>query len=198
MIRNKVFDKYDIIIDYVSGSSFKQLKQVKKPKITWLHCSINYAIANKIPGRLKGYDKIVCISDSFLSEFAKECPEYKDKLIRIYNPIDYKQITQICKKQSGYDGKYFLCVGRMDSDKDIPTIISAFSDFYKRENRPDIKMVFVGDGNIANDMKKMAGQSDAAKNIVFLGKIPKPYGYMHGAMAHILSSYNEGLPTVFS
>jgi glycosyltransferase involved in cell wall biosynthesis len=84
----------------------------------------------------------------------------------------------------------------MDSDKDIPTIISAFSDFYKRENRPDIKMVFVGDGNIANDMKKMAGQSDAAKNIVFLGKIPKPYGYMHGAMAHILSSYNEGLPTV--
>jgi hypothetical protein len=36
MIRNKVFDKYDIIIDYVSGSSFKQLKQVKKPKITWL------------------------------------------------------------------------------------------------------------------------------------------------------------------
>ena len=60
----------------------------------------------------------------------------------------------------------------------------------------DIKMVFIGDGNIADNMKKMAQQSEAKDNILFLGKIPKPYGYMHGAIAHILSSYNEGLPTV--
>ena len=29
-----------------------------------------------------------------------------------------------------------------------------------------------------------------------MGKIPEPYGYMHDALAHILSSKSEGLPTV--
>jgi glycosyltransferase involved in cell wall biosynthesis len=181
---------------YVSGSSFRQIKFTKQPKLTWLHCSINYAIANKIPDRLKQYKKIVCLSDSVKSDFATACPEYANKLIRIYNPVDYTAIEIASRTAPKYDGKYFLCVGRMDDDKDIPTIIRAFNKFWIHENKPDVKMVFIGDGNIADDMKKMAAATDAHDQFVFLGKIPKPYGYMRGACAHILSSYNEGLPTV--
>ncbi|MCQ2582026.1 MAG: glycosyltransferase [Alphaproteobacteria bacterium] len=194
--RNPILNTCDIIIDYVSGSSFRQIQFAKQPKITWLHCSINYAIENKIPARLKQYNKIVCISDSMKSDFAKLCPEYADRLVRIYNPVDYDSINKTSLNTPKYDGKYFLCVGRVDHDKDIPTIIRAFNQFWLREHKPDVKMVFIGDGNIASEMKKMAATTEAHDQFVFLGKIPKPYGYMRGAMAHILSSFNEGLPTV--
>ncbi len=194
--QNKYLSLCDVIIDYVSGCSFKQLKYCKQPKITWLHCSINYARENDIPKRLNGYKRIVCISDSMKQDFSNECPQYTNKLIRIYNPIDYESIKKISIKAPKYPGNYFLCVGRMDADKDIATIIRAFNDFWINEHKPDIKMVFIGDGNIAKDMKKMADKTAAQKQFVFLGKIPQPYGYMRGAIAHILSSYNEGLPTV--
>lgn len=186
----------DVIVDYVSGCSFKQIKHCKQPKITWLHCSINYARENKIPERLVNYNHIVCISDSFKKDFANEFPKYTDKLIRIYNLVDYTNIEKISRTAPRYNGNYFLCVGRMDYDKDIPTIIRAFNDFWMHEHKPDIKMVFIGDGNILSEMKDMAAKTEACNQFVFLGKIPKPYGYMRGAIAHILSSFNEGLPTV--
>ena len=194
--RIKELTQCDVIIDYVSGCSFKQLKHCKQPKITWLHGSINYVRENKIYERLPDYKHIVCISDSIQKDFSKEFPQYADKLVRIYNPVDYKKIKQISITAPKYNGNYFLCVGRMDQDKDIGTIIDAFNDFWLREKKPNIKMVFIGDGNIAEDMKKMASKTDAHKQFIFLGKIPQPYGYLRNATAHILSSFNEGLPTV--
>jgi glycosyltransferase involved in cell wall biosynthesis len=191
----RVFDKYDMVIDY-RGASTSVFRNLKKCKFTWVHESFNHINSNNGASRLKYYDKIICISDSFKQDMEKLYPEYKDKLVRIYNPIDYKEISKICKNTPKYDGKYFCCVGRVSSDKDTATIISAFDDFFRKENKPDVKMVFIGSGNTFDDMQKMAQKTSARDNIIFLGKIPQPYGYMHGAMAHILSSYNEGLPTV--
>ena len=196
MAHSAELNSCDIIIDYVTGSSYKMLRHVSKPTATWLHCSINYFNDNNMHVRMPYYDKIVCISDSCMNDFRNQYPQYAQRLTRIYNPVNGAQISEYSKTAPTYDGQYFLCVSRMDSDKDIPTVIRAFNKFWADNNQPDCKMVFIGAGNILDAMKQMAANSPAASNIEFLGKIPKPYGYMRGAMAHILSSFNEGLPTV--
>ena len=196
MAHSAELNSCDIIVDYVTGSSYKMLRHVKKPTATWLHCSINYFNDNRMHVRMPYYDKIVCISDSCMNDFREQYPQYAQRLTRIYNPVNSTEISKYSKTAPTYDGQYFLCVSRMDHDKDIPTVIRAFNKFWAENNQPNCKMVFIGAGNILDSMKQMASNSPAANNIEFLGKIPRPFGYMRGAMAHILSSFNEGLPTV--
>lgn len=196
MAHSHELNSCDVIIDYVTGSSYKMLRHVSKPKATWLHCSINYFNDYRMHVRMPYYDKIVCISDSCMNDFREQYPQYSERLTRIYNPVNCAEISEYSRVAPRYDGKYFVCVSRMDNDKDIPTIIRAFNKFWSENNQPDCKMVFIGSGNILDAMREMAQKSPAAENIVFLGKIPRPFGYMRGGLAHILSSYNEGLPTV--
>ncbi len=192
----KEFKECDAIIDYANCCSAKLIKQIQKPSATWLHGSINYINQNNLIQRATPYNKIVCISESAMIDIRTQYPQYAQRLTRIYNPVNSTEISEYSKTAPTYDGQYFLCVSRMDSDKDIPTVIRAFNKFWAENNKPNCKMVFIGSGSILDNMKQMASNSPAANNIEFLGKIPRPFGYMRGAMAHILSSFNEGLPTV--
>ncbi len=196
MIRCGEIKSCDIVIDYANCSSYKILKKINKPCATWMHGSINYIKNANLITKAHIYNKIVCISDDCMNDFRIQYPHYAERLTRIYNPINGTEINEYSKTAPKYDGKYFLCVSRMDNDKDIPTIIRAFNKFWTENNSPNCKMVFVGAGNILDAMREMAANTAAAKNIEFLGKVPRPFGYMRGAMAHILSSFNEGLPTV--
>lgn len=196
MAHSSELNSCDVIIDYVTGSSYKMLRHVKKPKATWLHCSINYFNHHNMHVRMPYYDKIVCISDSCMNDFHEQYPQYSKRLTRIYNPIDSAEINKYSKTAPKYNGKYFVCVSRMDDDKDIPTVVNAFNQFWIKNDKPDCKMIFIGAGNILDSMRDMAAKTTAANNIEFLGKIPRPFGYMRGGLAHILSSFNEGLPTV--
>lgn len=186
----------DIIIDYASFGFIKELKRIKKTKITWVHCSINYFNNHNFYPRVRYYDKIVVLSDSIKRDLAAQYPDIADKLVHIYNPINIDEIKVKAAQASVPNGKYFTCVSRLDYDKDIPTLINAFDKFWRDEKRPDIKLYIVGGGPKENEYKQLANQVTACDNIIFAGRQSNPFGYMRGAMAHILSSYNEGLPTV--
>lgn len=188
---------FDALIDYISGYSSKLIKHISGPmKITWAHCSMNYFRENNLISGLRQYDKIVTISDSFLREFIKTYPTYADKAVRIYNPIDLKEMQKKLKSANVPDGKYFSCVSRLDSDKDIKTLLIAFDKFWQNENRPDVKLYIVGDGQSKQEFSDFANTLSSRKQIIFTDNQQNPFGYMAGSMAHILSSYNEGLPTV--
>lgn len=193
---NKVFKSVDVFVDYKNLSFVRELKDVQKPKIGWLHGSINYFRKNNLIQHFDVFDKVVCLSDSFAQDFKQEYPRYSDKILRIYNPINFEQIRSLAIQGETYQGKYFCVVSRLDKDKDIITVLNAFDLFYKSEQQPSVKLVIVGTGcNIAL-LKKSASKMCSGKNIIFTGAKTNPFGYMAGAVAHILSSYNEGLPTV--
>lgn len=188
---------FDALIDYISGYSSKLIKHISGPmKITWAHCSMNCFRENNLISGLRQYDKIVTISDSFLHEFIQTYPAYADKAVRIYNPIDLKEMQKKLKSADIPNGKYFSCVSRLDSDKDIKTLLIAFDKFWQNENRPDVKLYVVGDGQNKQEFSNFANTLQSAEQIIFTGNKQNPFGYMTGSMAHILSSYNEGLPTV--
>lgn len=194
--RNRLFRTVDVFIDYKNLSFGRELKDVSRPKIGWIHGSINYFNENELIQRFDVFDKVVCLSDSFVCDFRREYPQYADKILRIYNPIDFDNIRLLSTQGESFQGKYFCVVSRLDKDKDIITVLNAFDMFYQKENQPAVNLVIVGTGCNATLYQQYASKLSAVKNIIFTGSKTNPFGYMRSAVAHILSSYNEGLPTV--
>lgn len=192
--RNK-FKKMDVFIDYKNFEFFRELSYIKKPKIAWAHSALCYFERDKnFLKKASQYDKIVCLTDDFKERFKSKYPEYADKIVRIYNPINEKHIQQLSNQGKSPRGKYFCHVSRLSKSKDIKTLLDAFDIFYK--SHKDVKLYIVGDGPLANTHKSYAGTLKSSKNIIFTGTQYNPYIFMKGAIANILSTEYEGLPTV--
>lgn len=197
LFNRRVWKNYDVIVDYYDFGFYQELKKVKKQKIAWWHSSINKFVfgAGNYIQYLEVYDKFVVLTDGFVDDFKKQWPQFADKILRIYNPLNLSDIMSRAKEGDGFSGDYFVSVARLSADKDVVTVLHAFDKFYLDNNNPDARLVLVGGGDI-DKYRKIADKCIASKNIVFLGAQSNPFGYMRGALANILSSYSEGLPTV--
>lgn len=61
----------------------------------------------------------------------------------------------------------FLYVGRLSIEKDLPTLINAFSNVLKE--LPNAKLAFVGSGPISNDLTTLTHKLGISTNVQFLG-----------------------------
>lgn len=192
------FRDIDVFIDYHDFGFFDELQYIDSAKkIVWFHSSINTFINREFVKYLGCYDKLVVLTDDFKNEFQELYPKYANKIVRIYNPIDIEQIKDKAKEKSNkIIGDYFCNVARLTPDKDIETVLRAFDLFWQNNKQPDIKMVFVGDGNWAKHYQSIANSLGAKNQFVFTGAMSNPFGIMNGAKANILSSYSEGMGLV--
>lgn len=194
LIYTHKFKDVDVFIDYKNFEFFKELRYFNKPKIAWAHSAISYFEHNGSLSRLPMYDIIVGITDDFVDDFKSKYPEYTAKVIRIYNPMNVNAIRQKAKLEKTPREKYFCHVSRLVKGKDIKTLMDAFDIFAKSHG--DVKLYIVGDGDMANDFKSYAKTLKSNNQIIFTGEKHNPYGIMRGAIANVLSSEFEGLPTV--
>lgn len=195
-MRRGIFACQDILIDYKNCEFARQLRNCCQPKIAWIHGSINYFEYAHLAQYMDIYDRVVCLTDSFVSDFKQQYPQYADKIVRIYNPVDVAGIRAIAASRPAYPGKYFCCVSRLTPDKDIQTVISAFDKFVSHSGATDVKLLIIGTGSTEQKLRAQATATKCASQIEFMGAIPTPFGYMAHAMANILSSHNEGLGMV--
>ncbi|MBQ8255618.1 MAG: glycosyltransferase [Alphaproteobacteria bacterium] len=190
----KPLKKVDVVIDYKSFEFHREIKLFKQPKIVWAHSAISFFQKSGKFERMGTYDKIVAITDDFVNEFKKLYPEHAHKVVRIYNPIDVTRLRQLADDAECPSGKYFCHVSRLTNGKDIKTLIDAF-DIFAQKNQ-NINLYIIGDGKMATVFQEYAKQKTSQPQIIFTGAKENPYGYMRGAIANILSSEFEGLPTV--
>jgi glycosyltransferase involved in cell wall biosynthesis len=184
--------KNDIFVDFQFFRFSKEIKHLKAPKITWLHGSINHLNHNikRLLENIDYYDKIVCLSHSFEEDFKEQYPQYKDKILCVYNSINIGEIRKKAIEDKS-NGKYFCIVSRLDTEKDIETVISAFKNLSKKQK--NIKLLIAGEGCLEKKLKNM---SIDCPQIQFLGQINEPFTLIKNSIGHILSSYNEGLGMV--
>lgn len=196
MMSSHRFDDVDVFIDYYNFSFARELKKFRGKKITWWHSSIDALYAGGRMRYMTMYDKLVMLTRDAATELRTKYPEYSDKIIQIYNPIDIARARELAAAGKYMRGDYFVCVARMTREKDIETVLRGFDMFWQNAGRPNIKMVFVGDGDMRGEYEQIARTLPAQRHIEFVGTAGNPLGYMAHARANILSSHSEGMGVV--
>ncbi|MFB2917366.1 MULTISPECIES: glycosyltransferase [Aerosakkonema] len=117
----------------------------------------------------------------------------------IYNPVVtpelFQKITEFPQHPwfAPDSPPVILGVGRLEKQKDFPTLIRAFAKVHSQ--RP-AKLIILGEGIDRPYLEALVRELGVAENVALPGFVANPYAYMARSAVFVLSSLFEGLPTV--
>lgn len=132
----------------------------------------------------------VCITKDIQKYFGLE--NYSKSFV-IYNPImNAKPAIKENNKLSEHP--YFLVANRISPEKGIEDIITAFSDFCRKNISYELKICGFGDEKYINFLKEKYVEKQIEKKIEFLGYmgVERIYDFIYNSRGVIVASYNEG------
>lgn len=214
ILKNK---KYDVEFAAIHGMRDEILNSpiTSSKKIVWIHNDLTKTEFHDYTDdefrKFFGFDQIMVISEKIKKDFEKLARNEaeKNKLVRIYNPIDTKEI--LTKSEVGSqkleDQTTDCFVPR--NDKLEPTFVSVGTIFPQKgfdrllrvhrrlldEGYPH-RIQIIGDGYDFENLKKQKTELGVEESVDLLGFIENPYPYFKSADFYILSSRYEGYPTV--
>jgi N-acetylgalactosamine-N,N'-diacetylbacillosaminyl-diphospho-undecaprenol 4-alpha-N-acetylgalactosaminyltransferase len=118
-----------------------------------------------------------------------------ENAVTIPNPIDPIDIDKKSGQPIAVGGPFIVAAGSMKTAvKQFDKLISA----YARSVLPqkNVRLVLLGDGLLRPQLEQLATQLGLSGMVLFEGNVANPYAYFSKALFLVLSSRNEGLPTV--
>ncbi|MGV0923093.1 glycosyltransferase [Empedobacter tilapiae] len=185
------------IADDILNSPIKSSK-----KIVWIHNDLSN-IPEYTEERLKkffGFDKILVISNKINQLFLglANSDEQKQKVVRIYNPIDVSEIKKSalepCEIQKKTDQPTFVSIGTVFPQKGFDRLLRTHRRLLDEGFRHQVWIV--GDGYDFPNIKKLVEELKVEETAKLIGFKENPYPYFTQADYYILSSRYEGYPTV--
>lgn len=146
-------------------------------------------------------DTAVCVSHGAARDYQKLTGVSQDRIEVIYNPVISAELFQ--KSMQPVDHPWFqegcppviLAVGRLDVQKDFPTLLRAFAKVKDRYTQP-LRLVILGEGELRSELEALIQELKLSDHVALPGFSNNPYAYMRRARLFVLSSLWEGLPTV--
>lgn len=149
-------------------------------------------------------DAIAAVSEGVADDLAICSGIPRDRITTIYNPVVGPDIALMAEEPVAEP--YFepgappviLAVGRLDPQKDYPTLIRAFSRL--RRGR-EARLVILGAEHrlrplYRQELIDLAAGLGIADDLILPGYLDNPFAYMARARVFVLSSTHEGLPGV--
>lgn len=197
--------KYDIEFAAIHGMRDEILDSPlhSSKKIVWIHNDLSQVkgyTENEIR-KFFGFDKIMVISEKIeklFHDLAKNDFE-KQKIVKIYNPLDTEEILSKAKKEI-VDYRFdehiptFISVGTVFPQKGFDRLLKVHKKLLNEGFQHHI--LIVGDGYDFENIKKLKTELGVDKTVTMLGFTDNPYPYFKNAAFYILSSRYEGFPTV--
>lgn len=194
----------EIFIDY-NGEAGKYIHKIRNvKKIMWFHTNIlgiKGKSRKKIEKRLRNFDKIITICDEMNKAFREIFPILEEKIIKIYNFINFEKIEEKLKRfdlnmqeKEMIKENYCISVGRLSSDKDYETTINAFKIL--KEKGISEKLYIIGEGENRRNLEELIRINKLENQIFLLGAKNNPYIWMKNADIFIHSSRLEGFGLV--
>ena len=87
----------------------------------------------------------------------------------------------------------FLAVGRLSPQKDFPNLLRALAIVRQKKSA---RLIILGEGELRPQLEAMAIDLGIEDDVALPGFVQNPYAYMSRASCFVLSSREEGLPTV--
>ena len=206
--------KYDVEFAAIHGFRDEILDSPQKSskKLIWIHNDLKktefHNYTDEEFRKFFGFDKIMVISEKIQQDFevlAKN-EEEKEKIVRIYNPLDTEEILR--KSEVGSlkmeDGSskpttrnsepVFISVGTVFPQKGFDRLLKVHKRLWE-EGFPH-KIQILGDGYDFENIKKLQQDLGVSETATLFGFTDNPYPYFKNADFYILSSRYEGFPTV--
>ena len=201
-LKNKQYDvEFAAIHGFMDEILNSPLKSSKK--LMWIHNDLTQ-VSGYTPEKIRRffrYDKVMVISEKIQETFLSlaENQAEKDKIVRIYNPLDTQEILTKSEKP----------VINYQFDESVPTFVSVGTVFpqkgfdrllrvHKRllDGGFPHRILILGDGYDFETIKRLKSDLGVDETATMFGFTDNPYPYFRQADYYILSSRYEGFPTV--
>jgi glycosyltransferase involved in cell wall biosynthesis len=183
-------------------------KNINKKKVSHIHLAYDWLSGTnqfKIIDRLirNRFDVSIACSHNVFDYYLEYNPSSKTKLRALPNAFDFQQLNTFSdpenivnplKDMVSEDDFVIGYVGRLSPVKRIDNLVKAFAHLCKFYNVTNAKLVIVGDGIAASDLKKLVKQLAIEEKVIFTGHQPEPLNYLYYFNVAALFSENEGLP----
>lgn len=144
-------------------------------------------------------DEIVAVSQGVAQDLAQVTGLPLKRIQAIYNPIVTPEILE--KSKESLDHPWFapgeppvvLGVGRLEEQKDFPTLIRAFAQV--RQVQP-ARLVILGSGRERSRLNTLVRDLSLEDDVDWVGFVSNPYPYIAQAAVFVLSSAWEGFGNV--
>jgi glycosyltransferase involved in cell wall biosynthesis len=143
-------------------------------------------------------DIVTTVSQGIKKDLVNNFKIDEKKIKVIYNPIDISNIQKMMNEDLEEQHKpIFNCpviinVGRLTHIKGQIHIIRAFSEVKKHQ--PDVKLVFIGQGELEDELKKGVKELSLEDDVFFLGFQKNPFKFTKKSSIFIFGSLSEGFP----
>lgn len=143
-------------------------------------------------------DAIVAVSQGVAQDLARLGLPL-DSIQVIYNPVVTADLAKKVREPlvhpwfSSDQPPVILAVGRLDKQKDFPTLIRAFAKV--REQRP-VRLMVLGEGQERSRLETLVQKMKLTADVELPGFVQNPHAYMARAAVCVLSSAWEGFGNV--
>jgi len=190
----------------------KRLAGVSTQVVVTVHAHISRGLQNatRLKHKLIPYfvpwfypwaDEIIAVSQGVAEDLAHISGLPLAKIKVIYNPVVTPEF--LAKIDEPFNHVWFLenqppvilGVGRLEKQKDFPTLIRAFARV--RQQYPT-RLMILGEGKERPYLEALVQELGLAKDVIFPGFVANPYVYMARAAILVLSSAWEGFGNVLA
>jgi glycosyltransferase involved in cell wall biosynthesis len=144
-------------------------------------------------------DAIICLSDSMVEDLVLHFGLPREKMVRIYNPVDKKRINELAEVEGNPfsgpgPGPHLVAIGRLSRQKGFDVLLDAMPAVL--EKLPAARLSILGEGPLRGVLWEQTQRLGLDKAVSFPGFQPNPWAYLKHADVFVLSSRYEGLSNV--
>lgn len=196
--------KYHTVVDFDMSLS-KYVQEVKQDVVAWVHFTLKGRKKKRVKlfrEKCEYYKKIVVICDDMKDELIELIPEYTEKVVRIYNPMDFETIKKKSEDESELsesdksllkDG-YFIAVSRLVAGKNRVALVEIYSELKKKGVSQ--KLYILGDGEDKPNIERKITELNLQNDVLLLGNRKNPFPFMKNAELFLHTSMGEGFGLV--
>ncbi|MGL5964308.1 MAG: glycosyltransferase [Cetobacterium sp.] len=174
--------------------------------ICWLHMTLNNLkekVKKEYSSKFEKCKNIIVLNEDMRKEVENIFTIDKNKIKKIYNFFNIEDLKEKSEQLENLNleekkliqNKYIFACCRIDKQKDLDTLISAYKSLKEKYNR-DEKLYIAGDGDQRERLESYVKKIGLSKEIIFLGTQKNPYVWMKNAEFFIHSSHREGFGMV--
>lgn len=143
-------------------------------------------------------DGIIAVSEGVAEDIHRCTGISRSKIHTIYNPVVTPDMSRLMQEE--VDHPWFVAdatdpvilgVGRLDTQKDFPTLIRAFACVRRSVNA---KLLILGEGPERAQLLELASSLGVVNHVSLPGFVSNPFAFMARSAVFALSSAWEGLP----